>query len=133
MINTQEVHPSELDINGCDKDETRTLEVCQQMIRPVHDALEVLNGRWKLPIILCLSFGPKRFKQISKEVGGITDKVLSKELKDLEANQLIKRVVYNTFPPTVEYSATEHATSLENVINELRKWGQVHRKLIIGK
>lgn len=106
---------------------------CQGIIRPVRDALEVLNGKWKLAIIGSLTFGTKRFKQISKEVTGITDKVLSKELKDLEINQLIKREVFDTFPPTVEYSITSHGKSLEKVINELRIWGLSHRKKIIGK
>lgn len=110
-----------------------THENCQNIIRPVRDALEVLNGKWKLAIIGSLFFGTKRFRQISKEVNGITDKVLSKELKDLEANQLVKREVYDTFPPTVEYSITPHGKSLENVINELRMWGVSHRKKIMGK
>jgi len=108
-------------------------ERCQDIIRPVRDALEVLNGKWKLAIIGSLSLGTKRFKQIAKDVNGITDKVLSKELKDLEANQLIKRDVYDTFPPTVEYSITPHGKSLENVIGELRKWGLSHRKKIMGR
>jgi len=106
---------------------------CSKMILPVRDALEVLSGRWKIPILISLGFGTKRFKQISKEVNGITDKVLSKELKDLEANQLIKRVVYDDFPPMVEYSITPHGRSLEKVIDELRLWGNAHRKKIIGK
>lgn len=113
--------------------EGHSQEECQGIIRPVRDALEVLNGKWKLAIIGSLSFGTKRFKQISKEVSGITDKVLSKELKDLEVNQLIKREVFDTFPPTVEYSITTHGKSLEKVINELRLWGLSHRKKIIGK
>ena len=108
-------------------------ENCQDIIRPVRDALDVLNGKWNLAIIGSLSFGTKRFGQIAKEVNGITDKVLSKELKDLEANQLVKRDVYDTFPPTVEYSITAHGKSLEKVINELRLWGLAHRKKIIGK
>ena len=108
-------------------------ETCQGIIRPVRDALEVLNGKWKLAIIGSLTLGTKRFKQIAKDVSGITDKVLSKELRDLEANQLIKREVYDTFPPTVEYSITAHGKSLESVINELRKWGLSHRKKIMGK
>ena len=115
------------------KKEEITHKECQNLIMPVRDAIEVLNGRWKLPILIALSFGTRRFKQISKEVHGITDKVLSKELKDLEANQLIKREVYDTFPPTVEYSITPHGKSLENVIDELRSWGMSHRKKIIGK
>lgn len=113
--------------------EGHSQEECQGIIRPVKDALEVLNGKWKLAIIGSLSFGKKRFKQISKEVNGITDKVLSKELKDLEVNQLIRREVFDTFPPTVEYSITTHGKSLEKVINELRLWGLSHRKKIIGK
>jgi len=110
-----------------------TAEECHAMIRPVRDALDVLNGRWKLPILVSLSIAPKRFKQISKEVNGITDKVLSKELKDLEINQLIKRDVYDTFPPTVEYSITPHGATLEKVVTELGQWGEFHRKKIIGK
>lgn len=110
-----------------------TLQECTGMILPVRDALEVLNGKWKLPIIISLSFGTKRFTQISKEIDGITDKMLSKELKDLEMNLLVKRVVYDSFPPTVEYSITEHGKSLEKVIAELRKWGMSHRKKIIAR
>jgi len=112
------------------KKEEITHEKCQGMILPVRDALDVLNGRWKLPILIALSFGSRRFKQISKEVNGITDKVLS---KDLEGNQLVKREVYDTFPPTVEYSITPHGKSLEHVIDELHNWGVSHRKKIIGK
>src|SRR6187397_249838 len=101
---------------------------CKSMLVPVRDALEVLNGKWKLPIIISVSFGPRRFKQISNEVEGITDRMLSKELKELEMNQLIERTVYNSFPPTVEYTITDHGKSLERLINELRTWGQKHRK-----
>lgn len=103
-----------------------------RFFHPVKDALDVLSGRWKLPILISLGFGNKRFKEISKDVQGITDKVLSKELKDLEANKLIIRTVYDTFPPTVEYAATEHGMSLYEVIDALYKWGIMHREKIIG-
>lgn len=99
----------------------------------IKDALEALEGRWKLLILFTLSEGPKRFRQISRDVGGITDKVLSKELKSLETNRLIERKVYDTFPPTVEYSITAHGLSLEKVLDELHFWGLTHRKKIIGK
>lgn len=99
----------------------------------IKDALEALEGRWKLLILFSLSAGPKRFGQLSKEVGGITDKTLSKELKSLEANKLIRRDVHDTFPPTVEYSITPHGLSLEKVLDELHYWGLAHRKEIIGK
>ena len=106
---------------------------CAAMLTPVRDALEILSGRWKLPIIISLSFGNKRFKQMAAEIHGITDKMLSKELKFLEENKLIKRTVYDSFPPIVEYSITPHGKSLEKLIDELRNWGKQHRKKIIGK
>ncbi|MCD6067716.1 MAG: transcriptional regulator, HxlR family [Bacteroidetes bacterium] len=106
---------------------------CPKTALSIKDALEALEGRWKLLILFSLSAENKRFKQISKEVPGITDKTLSKELKSLEANKLIKRDVYNTFPPTVEYSITSHGKSLEKVMEELHYWGLLHRKKIIGK
>ncbi|MCP9756066.1 transcriptional regulator [Lacihabitans sp. CCS-44] len=104
---------------------------CPKTALSIKDALEALEGRWKLLILFALSAGAKRFKQISKEVTGITDKTLSKELKNLEANQLIKRQVHDTFPPTVEYSITEHGMSLEKVMDELHFWGLQHRDKIM--
>jgi DNA-binding HxlR family transcriptional regulator len=106
---------------------------CKGMMKPIRDSLDVLNGKWKLPILVALLHGDKRFKQISKEISGITDKMLSKELKDLEMNQLISRTVHNAYPPVVEYSITEHGLSLQNVLLELQKWGSEHRKKIMGK
>jgi DNA-binding HxlR family transcriptional regulator len=110
-----------------------TREGCPESVLAIKDSLEALEGRWKLLILLSLSNGNKRFKQISKEVAGITDKMLSKELKLLESNKLIKRTVYDTFPPTVEYSITEHGKSIESVLESLYHWGQKHRKEVIGK
>ncbi|HEY9560018.1 MAG TPA: helix-turn-helix domain-containing protein [Anseongella sp.] len=106
---------------------------CPKIMLSIRDALEALEGRWKLLILFSLSAGPRRFKQIAREVNGITDKTLSRELKNLEASKLIKRDVYNTFPPTVEYSITAHGRSLERVLDELHYWGLAHRKEVIGK
>lgn len=100
--------------------------------RAIRDAMETLNGSWKLPILLALKSGAKRFRQISREVEGISDKMLSKELKDLEANLLVKRTVYDTFPPTVEYEVTEHSDTLQDVMLSLAIWGKLHRKKITG-
>lgn len=98
--------------------------------RAIRDAMETLNGSWKLPILLALKDGAKRFRQIAREVDGISDKMLSKELKSLEVNFLVKRTVYDTFPPTVEYEITEHADTLQEVMFALTKWGKLHRKKI---
>ena len=113
---------SEVEING------HTQGDCTKSILPVRDALEVLSGKWKLPIIISLMFGNKRFSQIAREVPGITDKMLSKELRDLESNELVKRTVYDSIPVVVEYSLTEYGHSLKVVIEVLRNWGQKHRE-----
>jgi DNA-binding HxlR family transcriptional regulator len=108
-------------------------EECKGALLPVRDALEVLNGHWKLQVLIALSGENMRFGQISKAIPGITDKMLSKELKELEANKLVVRTVFGTFPPTVEYAITEHGQSLWPVITALRDWGMLHRKKVIGK
>ncbi|MCB0722222.1 MAG: helix-turn-helix transcriptional regulator [Ignavibacteriae bacterium] len=106
---------------------------CKKQLLPVRDSLDILNGKWKLPIIIALSFGRKRFKVIEREVKGITAKMLSKELKDLEMNKLVKRTVYDTKPVTVEYELTEYGKTLDDVIDALRDWGVKHRNKILGK
>lgn len=106
---------------------------CPKTMLSIKDALDAVEGRWKLLILFSLAESPKRFRQIAKEVTGITDKTLSKELKSLEANQLIRRDVYDTFPPTVEYTITAHGMSLEKVLDELHFWGLAHRMKVIGK
>ena|ERR1700712_1991391 len=104
---------------------------CTGILRPIRDALDVLNGKWKLPIIVALTFGEKRFGEISKEVHGITDRMLSKELRDLELNGLVKRNVEDTYPVKISYALTQHSKSLEDVIESLKNWGTLHRKLIL--
>lgn len=74
-----------------------------------------------------------RFNELSKALGSITDKTLSKELKSLESNELIIREEFDTFPPTVQYSITAHGMSLEKVLDELHFWGLAHRQKIMGK
>jgi DNA-binding HxlR family transcriptional regulator len=110
-----------------------TDDSCPKNILAIKDSLEALEGRWKLLIILSLSMGSKRFTQISKEIHAITDKMLSKELKHLETNKLIKREVHDTFPPMVVYSITKHGKSLQKLLDELYRWGLKHRKEVIGK
>ena len=112
------------------KKETPSPEACQSALGAVQDALYVLNGKWKLPIIIALSEGHKRFGEIQKNVAGIAPKVLSSELKNLELNGLIIRKVYNEFPVLVEYELTEYSNTLENVILALKDWGLRHREKI---
>ncbi|HEY8734772.1 MAG TPA: helix-turn-helix domain-containing protein [Puia sp.] len=97
------------------------------------DALDIFNGKWKIAIMCSLNTGNKRFKELQRDIGKVTGKMLSKELKDLEINELIKRTVHDTKPVTVEYELTAYGMSLEKVIIELVSWGQKHRKRIFRK
>ena len=115
------------------KENGRTHESCTKALVPVRDALDILNGKWKLPILIALQFGNKRFSELAKQVNGITDKMLSKELRELEMNELVKRTVYDTVPVVVEYSMTPYGETLEKLIEELQVWGANHRKRIIKK
>ncbi len=96
----------------------------------VQDALYVLNGKWKLPIIVALSSGNKRFNELQKTVKGIAAKVLSHELKEMELNGFVVRRVYNTTPVAVEYELTDYSNTLGNVVDALREWGTMHREKI---
>jgi len=111
--------------------ENHTKETCSASLNAVKDALYVLNGKWKLPLILSLQDGPKRFNEIQKSLGEITPKILSKELKDLELNEFVIRKVFSTTPVTVTYELTEYSGSLDKVINELRNWGMQHRERLV--
>jgi DNA-binding HxlR family transcriptional regulator len=105
-------------------------EECVGSLRNVLDALYVLNGKWKLALILSLVQSSKRFNEIQHEITGISSKILAKELKDLELNDFIKRNVYPTTPVSIVYEATDYSRSLKNVIGELSAWGAQHREKV---
>lgn len=99
----------------------------------VQDSMDVLSGKWKIAILSSVCYyNKRRFSDILNDVVGISNKMLSKELKELEINKLIKRTVLETQPITVQYELTNHGKSLQTIINNLTDWGIKHRKEIIG-
>jgi DNA-binding HxlR family transcriptional regulator len=103
-------------------------------IMAVHDAMDVLSGKWKIAILSSVCYyNKRRFSDILNDVNGISNKMLSKELKELEINQLITRTVLNTQPITVQYELTTYGLSLKTIINDLTEWGLEHRKVVTGK
>jgi len=100
----------------------------------VHDAMDVLNGKWKIYIISSIChYNKRRFSDILNDIDGISNKMLSKELKELEINKLISRTVLDTKPISVEYKLTSHGLTLKTIINNLTDWGIAHRKEITGR
>jgi DNA-binding HxlR family transcriptional regulator len=104
---------------------------CKARLRAISDALYVIGGKWKLPVILALSDGNTRFNEIQRTVEGISARVLSSELKDLEMNGFVVRKVYDSTPVMVEYELTEYSGSLDNILQALSEWGFRHREHIL--
>lgn len=105
---------------------------CSGYLLSFRDALEVIGGKWKSVILLGLGFtGPMRFGELQRMNKGITAKVLSKELKDLEANGLVERTVLDTMPVTVSYAITPYGRLLEKVLKDLHVWGVQHRQRVV--
>ncbi|WP_395063222.1 winged helix-turn-helix transcriptional regulator [Flavobacterium sp.] len=107
-----------------------TQQECKASLKNIIDAMYVLSGKWKLPIVLSLMHSTKRFNEIQKEVIGISPKVLANELRDLEANFLISRHVDTATPVVITYGATDYSQTLKNVLPELSAWGKQHREKI---
>lgn len=107
---------------------------CVEMINAVGDALYVIGGKWKLRIIIALSNGKKRFNELQKALNGISARVLSNDLKDLELNGFVRRIERSESSTLlVEYELLEYSHSLMNVISSLNDWGTMHKKKIMHK
>lgn len=90
--------------------------------------LKALGGKWKLYILTSLYFGKKRFKELERDVFGISPKMLIKELKDLEAIGIVNRQTFNTVPITVEYSLTEDGLTLKPLLDHMKQWAVKFRQ-----
>ena len=102
-------------------------------VRALQDTIYVVGGKWRLPIINSMCNGNKRFREIERSIPGLSTRMLSRELKDMEANGLIKRTVYDEIPVAVEYTVTDYCRSFGDIILEMIKWGKAHRKYIRKK
>ena len=103
-------------------------QVCTGRLAAVGDALYVIGGKWKLRIIIALSEGSRRFNDLQRSIPGISAKMLSNELKDLELNGFVKRTVHTGTPVVVEYEPTDYTLTLQNVLTSLAEWGIMHRE-----
>jgi DNA-binding HxlR family transcriptional regulator len=102
----------------------------QDKIKWVQDTMFVLGGKWKLPIIISIYHGHKRFNDILTSVPKITNRSLSQELKHLEENLLISRSIVCNAPVKIEYALTPYCFSITEVLVAMEKWGKQHREMI---
>ena len=108
-------------------------EACQKGFQAIRDALDVFRGKWAIQIVgVLIHYEKLGFQDLTRNVEGISPKMLSKELKELEINLLITRNILDTRPVTVEYAITEYGKKCAPVIAALHEWGENHRKEVIN-
>lgn len=100
---------------------------------PVEASLDVIGGRWKGVILYHLMKGKQRFGELSRHLEGITQRVLTLQLRELEADGLVERKVYAEVPPRVEYSLTERGMTLKPVVEALMEWGVAHGRTVVNE
>lgn len=95
----------------------------------VDSALDIIVGKWKPIILLSLmKHGTMRFSELKRGIPDITQKMLTKHLRELESEEIVERVVYPQVPPKVEYSITEYGRSLEDIMTAMHEWGTNHNR-----
>lgn len=102
-------------------------------LRALQDTLYFIGGKWRVPVINALCNGHRRFRDIERSIPGITTRMLSRELKEMEMNKLLKRTVYDDIPVLIEYEPTDYCRSFGRIVMEMIKWGREHRKVITTK
>ena len=103
------------------------IPACPERLRSARATLNLIDGKWKIPILIALGYGPRRFKELSREMEGVSAKMLSKELKDLEENGLIARLPHGSPTIAVTYALAPLGKSLDKLLIELREWGAAFR------
>lgn len=102
--------------------EIGTLPAC-----PVETTLTMIGDKWKVLILRDLMPGTKRFGELKKSIGSVSQKVLTAQLRDMEDKGLVSRKVYAEVPPRVEYSLTELGKSLFPILDAMRAWGESYK------
>lgn len=105
---------------------------CNGSLSAIGDAIYAIGGKWKLRIIIALREKGLRFNELQRTIPGISARVLSNELKELELNGFIKRTVHTGRPVLVAYELTEYSATLDGVTRALEAWGTQHRQKIVA-
>ena len=100
---------------------------------PVEATLELIGGKWKGIILYYLLAGRLRYSELKRQVGDVTQRMLTKQLRELESSGLVTRIVYAEVPPRVEYELTEAGKTLEPIINALKDWGEAHALQLLAE
>jgi len=93
---------------------------------PAEFTLAMIGGRWKIPLIFHLMDGPRRFSELSRALAGVSQKMLTQQLREMERNGLVERKVYAQVPPRVDYELTARGKTLKPVVDAMCEWGEAH-------
>ena len=110
-----------------EREKQKNLPAC-----PVETTLTLIGDKWKVLILRDLMSGTKRFGELKKSIGTVSQKVLTAQLRDMEANGLVHRDVYAEVPPRVEYSLTELGQSLKPILDAMWNWGEDYKNSVTG-
>lgn len=99
---------------------------------PSRDMLDLIGGKWAILILCCLQQGPVRTGSLMRQIGGISQKMLTQTLRDLERNGFVERISYPEVPPRVEYRLTHLGRSLSDLARTLEQWVVDHYELILA-
>ena len=102
----------------------------KQEVQALQDTIYVIGGKWKLPIINSICNGNKRFREIERSIPGITTRMLSRELKEMEMNKLITRTVHEDSATLITYESTDYCKTFALIILAMIDWGIEHRKKV---
>jgi len=103
---------------------------CRQAMLPVHEVIAQISGKWTILVVRILSTGPKRFSELKRQIEGVSQKMLTATLRDLEKDGFVSRKVTPTIPPRVDYALTEMGQELQEPLNVISTWAYGNRQRV---
>jgi DNA-binding HxlR family transcriptional regulator len=107
-------------------------EVLCREVMSITDTMDVLRSKWTVEVLTAILCGNTRFKDIQEAVHGVSEKVLTERLRQMQDDRLIERHECYGYPPRVEYLLTEHGKHLFAIVYQMTEWGLEHRRLLLG-
>ncbi|MBY2477177.1 helix-turn-helix transcriptional regulator [Clostridioides difficile] len=104
------------------KNNSSKVERCETIVK----IQKILGGKWKIEILYYISLKTRRFGELQRQIGNITQSTLTKQLRELESDGFISRHIYEEIPPKVEYSLTDLGISFVPVLENMKQWGKIH-------
>ncbi|WP_291308301.1 MULTISPECIES: helix-turn-helix domain-containing protein [unclassified Devosia] len=114
-----------------DRPEPHNMAQCQRAMLPVHEVLAQISGKWTILVVRVLSDGPKRFSEIKRQIEGVSQKMLTATLRDLEKDGFVSRKVTPSIPPRVDYALTEMGEELQEPLRVIGNWAHANRHRVV--